>query len=308
MIWAPFSQRRLTRHEWQGSPWAHSMQASECTAAVPALEKGENMTRCWSSRSRRAETGRYVPFLYPACQTGDWWRSWGESSLGQHISVSFLSISLICPEFLTLLWTDSWKPICAHFLPPSAFVRSSCQSQIGEQWKSPAQIFILVVWVWCFPSKKQQQLRRDTNVTVVVKNGRGLLRSGTDLFPQAQPAQGNPGVLVSAFKRHPTLCQGSLWEALGSADKAGHKEILDVQGVLQAEREAGDDCPWNYDWWVEGRAAVGEMTVCCEIGVSVRFKIFKVQLWALVARLCTFCFGLHRCVLFSAAWTASSLL
>lgn len=52
-------------------------------------------------------------------------------------------------------------------------------------------------------------------------------------------------------------------------------EVLDMQGVRQAEQEAGDDCPWN--WAMNGGGAVGEMPVCCKIGISVKFKIFQVQ-------------------------------
>lgn len=111
--------------------------------------------------------------------------------------VRFLSVSLIYSEFLTLLWTDSWKPICAHLLPPSARVRGSCQSQTGKQWKSPARIFVLVVWAWCSPSKKQHRLWCGTSVTVVGEKWQGSAKDRHRPAP-TQPTQGNPGVLASA--------------------------------------------------------------------------------------------------------------
>lgn len=78
--------------------------------------------------------------------------------------------------------------------------------------------------------------------------------------------------------RHAHLDQGGSSEALGPTDGAGSKK----QGLGQTRRSSGQSerqvmiaCEAVNGEWRGGRGAVAEMTVCCEIGISVKFKIFK---------------------------------
>lgn len=114
------------------------------------------------------------------------------------------------------------------------------------------------------------------------ERGRGLLSVGMDLLPHTQPAEGDPAVAVFASPGDRHICIRAARERrLGLLMELEiRSEVLDRQAVLQAEREREVmiACETVNEWWVEGRkAAVVEMTVCSENGISVKFKIFKVQ-------------------------------
>lgn len=215
LVTAPVCQLRWSGHRWPRGGWpgmrlsrvgdraAPGPAACRYLCAQQQLQHWKKEKKTWAGVGAMAHTQL-------------------KQAIWDNTFVRFLSVSLIYSEFLTLLWTDSWKPICAHLLPPSARVRGSCQSQTGKQWKSPARIFMLVVWAWCSPSKKQHRLWCGTSVTVVGEKWQG---SAKDRHRPAPTHPANPGKPwcpgLCLFKRHCGLCQGSSWGALGSADKAG---------------------------------------------------------------------------------------
>lgn len=69
------------------------------------------------------------------------------------------------------------------------------------------------------------------------ENGRGLLSLGMDLLPHTQPAQGDPGVMVSASPEgmH-TFIRMAHERHLGLLTELEiRSEVLDRQAVLQVE-------------------------------------------------------------------------
>lgn len=195
----------------------------------------------------------------------------------------FCFSNILC-GFLSLLWTGSFLQgflfvfISHSPLPHVAGTDDSPSHERADSSEKPhCRPPCGLGWVRHSLSKKQLQLQCSRRVTQVGENGRGLLRLGMDLLPHTQPAQGDPGVNSLCLTRsHARLYLGSSWAALGPTDRAGSNK----GGFGHTSRSSGRV---RDRWWLPlklngerrgGRAAAAEMTVRCEIGISVKFKIF----------------------------------
>lgn len=156
-----------------------------------------------------------------------------------------------------------WKSHVLISYPPLLHV-IACQGQSWtsrQQWKSTAQVSVLVHVSSVLPFQEQHQLQHGGSVTQVGKNGRGLVRF--DMRQVCNSTLSQPRETLESwlclFKRHTCFCQDSLWEALGSADKTNE------WGFGHARHSPGR----TRGWWRLPMKLSSEWRGCCGRNASV---------------------------------------